>query len=217
LPGDPYDLDADGDGIACEDNPCPCSYTPGGGGGGNTTTTTPAPPPKPPKLNKAVARKAAFAKAGIFNRRNRLISLVRFEGCRRTSRQKVHCGFHGRGRTKQLSSSCEIRVVVSGEGSHAHAKLRATCRSERLPFLTFARAIPAIREAGEEVARRGVAIIVAERLDDVEIEATLEWERTVRKAAEECEARFVARLDRFEEVVVTHEAPSCEPAFAPPA
>ena len=29
LPGDPYNLDADNDGIACEDLPCPCSSTPG--------------------------------------------------------------------------------------------------------------------------------------------------------------------------------------------
>jgi hypothetical protein len=219
LPGDPYDLDADGDGIACEDNPCPCSYTPGGsggGGGGSMTTTTP-PPPKPPKLNKAAARSAAFAKAKVFNRRSRQISLVRFEGCRRTSRQKIHCGFHGRGQTKTLSSSCEIRVVVTGEGSDAHAKLTTTCRSERLPYLTFARAIPVIREAGEEVALRGVAIVVAERLSNVEIEATLEWPRTVKKVAEECEARFVARLNSFEEIVVTHEAPTCSPAFVPPA
>ena len=33
LPGDPYNLDGDNDGIACEDNPCPCSSTPGGGAG----------------------------------------------------------------------------------------------------------------------------------------------------------------------------------------
>ncbi len=26
LPGDPYNLDGDSDGIACEDLPCPCSY-----------------------------------------------------------------------------------------------------------------------------------------------------------------------------------------------
>src|ERR1700761_6290742 len=62
LPGDPYNLDADGDGIACETLPCPCSYSPGGGGGGGDTTTEPppAPPPKPPKLNKAVAWAAAM-------------------------------------------------------------------------------------------------------------------------------------------------------------
>jgi hypothetical protein len=159
LPGDPYNLDGDDDGIACEDNPCPCSYTPGaggGGGGGGNTTVTPAPepppPPKPPKLNKAAARTAALAKARRYNRLNARISLVSFEGCRRTTRQKIHCTFHGRGQTDRLRSSCELRVVVTGEGSRAHAKLRATCHSERLPYLTFAEAIPAIRTAGEEVA-----------------------------------------------------------------
>ena len=40
---DPDRLDADGDGIACESNPCPCNYstTP-------TTPTTPTQPPPPP-------------------------------------------------------------------------------------------------------------------------------------------------------------------------
>lgn len=33
---DPDGLDADGDGIACESNPCPCSNNTGGGGGGGT-------------------------------------------------------------------------------------------------------------------------------------------------------------------------------------
>jgi hypothetical protein len=219
LPGDPYNLDADNDGIACEDNPCPCSYTPGGsggGGGGGNATVAPPPPPKPPKLNKAAARAAALAKARRYNHRNRLITLVSFEGCHRTSRSKVHCTFHGRGQTKTLESSCEIRVVVTGEGSHAHAKLRATCRSERLLYLTFARAIPLIRVAGEELARHSVIIVVAERIDDIEIEAGLEWVRTVAKVREECEATFVARLNSLDEVVVTHSVPTCAPEFVPP-
>ena len=33
-PGDPHRLDADGDGIACESNPCPCAKPGGGGDGG---------------------------------------------------------------------------------------------------------------------------------------------------------------------------------------
>jgi endonuclease YncB( thermonuclease family) len=33
-PGDPANLDGDGDGVACESNPCPC-IEPGGGGGGH--------------------------------------------------------------------------------------------------------------------------------------------------------------------------------------
>src|ERR1700712_2567570 len=69
LSGDPYNLDADSDGIACEDLPCPCSYSQGagtesGGGGGGGTYH---PPPKPPKLNKAVARSAAVAKSRRYN------------------------------------------------------------------------------------------------------------------------------------------------------
>jgi hypothetical protein len=218
LPGDPYDLDADSDGIACEDLPCPCAFSAGGGGGGgNPTTTTPAPPPKPPKLNKAVARATAFVKARRFIRRNRLVSLIRFHGCSRRSRQKLRCDFTGLGRTQTSSSTCAIAVIVTGEGSQAHAKLRATCRSERLPYLTFRRAIPAIRAAGEEVALRSVAIVVAERLSDVEIEATVEWRRAVKKVDEECESRFIARLNSFEEVLMNHDPPSCTPAFVPPA
>jgi len=38
LAGDPYGLDADGDGIACEALPCPCSYG---------APAAPAPPPAP--------------------------------------------------------------------------------------------------------------------------------------------------------------------------
>lgn len=38
---DPHRLDSDGDGIACEDNPCPCSTGGGGGGGGGHGTPQP--------------------------------------------------------------------------------------------------------------------------------------------------------------------------------
>ena len=220
LPGDPYNLDADGDGIACEDNPCPCSYTPGGSSGGGasegTTTTAPAPPPKPPKLSKAVARSAAWAKARHFNLRNRLIGRVSFQGCRRRSRYKLRCGFRGLGETSTSREKCGITVIVKGEESHANAKLRATCRSERLLYLTFRRAIPELRAAGEEVSHRAVVFVVTARVNDLEIEATLEWEWPKKTGGEECDARFIARLNRSDEVIVTHEAPSCTPDFVPP-
>jgi hypothetical protein len=126
LPGDPYNLDADGDGIACEDLPCPCKL----GSSGHP------PPPPPPKLNKAVARDAAWAKARRFNRRNRLISRIGFQGCRRRSRHKVRCGFTGLGETRTSREKCAMTVIVKGKGSHAQAKLRATCRSERVLHLS---------------------------------------------------------------------------------
>jgi hypothetical protein len=214
LPGDPYNLDADSDGIACEDLPCPCSSTPGGGGGGgggSTPSAPEAPPPPPPKLNKAVAREAAFAKAHRYKSSNHRISLLSFQGCARRSRHKIRCRFRGRGRTPTLSTSCGITVVVTGEGSSATAKLRARCRSERVLYLTFARAIPAIRTAAEEAVGRSVAIAESGRLSNVEIEAVVVWMRPT-KVSEECEAAFVARLTRSEEVIVTHAVRTCTPA-----
>jgi endonuclease YncB( thermonuclease family) len=46
LPGDPYRLDSDGDGVACESLPCPCSTARPGGGR----------PPAPPKAARFMAR-----------------------------------------------------------------------------------------------------------------------------------------------------------------
>jgi len=51
---DPHGLDDDGDGVACESNPCPCyggSTPPGGGGGGGGH---PNPPPKRIKIVKVL-------------------------------------------------------------------------------------------------------------------------------------------------------------------
>src|SRR5664279_2850383 len=53
LPGDPYRLDADSDGIACEDLPCPCSSTPGG-----RSEAEPEPHQPPPyELKTSTARR----------------------------------------------------------------------------------------------------------------------------------------------------------------
>jgi hypothetical protein len=209
LPGDPYNLDADSDGIACEDLPCPCSYSPGGGGGNTTTAPTPVSPPKPPKLNKAVARSAAVAKSRRYNGRNRLISRVSFQGCRRTSRYKIRCSFYGSGRSQTTSTACNITVIVKGEGSLASTKLRPSCRSQQLLYLTFQRALPAIREAGEELASRGVTLVDSERISAVWIEATAEWMQPAKSGREVCEARFFARLNRFDELLVGHGSQSC--------
>jgi Excalibur calcium-binding domain len=208
LPGDPYNLDADSDGVACEDLPCPCSYSAG-------TTQEPPPtvihekPPAPPKLSKAVARAAAVAKSRRYNLRNRLISRVSFQGCRRASRYKIRCSFYGLGRTQTISTSCNITVIVKGEGSLASTKLVPSCRSQQLLYLTFQRALPAIREAGEELASRGVTLVNSERTSPVEIEATADWSQRSKDGREECNAPFFARLNRFDELLVGHTATSC--------
>src|SRR5207342_2476011 len=68
LPGDPYNLDGDNDGVACEDLPR------GGGGGGESTPN----PPPPPKLSKDVARSAAHDAAERFVRRSRRLDSASF-------------------------------------------------------------------------------------------------------------------------------------------
>ena len=93
LPGDPYNLDADGDGIACED-------LPSGG-----SSTQPPPPPPPPKLSKAAARSAAKAKARRYVRRTARVSSLAFNGCARRSRVKVVCQFTARGHSGRARRS----------------------------------------------------------------------------------------------------------------
>lgn len=46
-PGDPHRLDSEGDGLACESNPCPCSGSAPVPLVGQTTTPTPTPTPTP--------------------------------------------------------------------------------------------------------------------------------------------------------------------------
>ncbi len=150
-----------------------------------------------------------MAKARRYNGRNRLISLLSFRGCARSSRYKIRCSFYGRGRTQTMSTACNITVIVKGEGSLASTKLRPSCKSERLLYLTFQRALPAIREGGEELASRGVTLVDSERITAVWIEATAEWMQPAKGGREVCEARFYARLNRFDELLVGHSGPSC--------
>src|SRR3954451_5275236 len=72
LPGDPYGLDADHDGIACEDLPPGGGETEGGGGGPTI------PPPPPPELSKSAARDAAQHAARTFVRHSDRLDSVAF-------------------------------------------------------------------------------------------------------------------------------------------
>lgn len=53
---DPHGLDSEGDGIACESNPCPCSTDQGGGGGDGGGGSNPDPEPKPKKAAARIVR-----------------------------------------------------------------------------------------------------------------------------------------------------------------
>lgn len=168
LPGDPYRLDADNDGIACED-------LPSGGGGGGGGGSQPAPPPPPPKLEKDAAREAAKQEARRYNRRSARIDAVAFNGCSRRSRQKVVCKFTARGETSGQVTTCGIRIAVQGEGSDASAGApRAHCSTNQKLVLSYARAKQALQTNANQIAGKSVPLVV-ERRSRVSFAGESEW------------------------------------------
>lgn len=110
LPGDPYRLDGDDDGVACEE-------LPSGGG-----PVEPEPPPPPPALDKPAAREAAKRKARKFLRRHHNLDRLAFGGCRRRNPYRIDCDFALRGGAGGRTD-CDLRVVVRGEGSDPQARI----------------------------------------------------------------------------------------------
>ncbi len=191
LPGDPYGLDADNDGIACESLPS------GGSGGGGGGSTKPVPPPPPPKLSKAAARDAAKGKARKYARRSAQIDSIAFQGCGRRSRHRIDCRFLGSGRTSTKRTTCKVRIVVRGEGSAASAKIRsARCRSKALRTLTFERAKVAMLAEAREIAGKHASLIAVERLGPLSYATVAEWNRIspLDGEAEVCSIGLVATL-----------------------
>jgi hypothetical protein len=141
LPGDPYNLDGDNDGVACED-------LPQGGGGGKATPT----PPPPPKLSKAVARSAARGAAATFVRHSQRLDSAYFKGCHRKARQHVNCNFRARGLTSARRVSCTFRVSVEGsDESHSARVGKVRCRSRPRRILRYGQA----KDAGGGGRARG--------------------------------------------------------------
>jgi hypothetical protein len=207
-PGDPYNLDADGDGIACEDLPCPCSYSTGGGGGGNSSQPAPAPPPEPPKLMKSVAKRKAWGKARRFDRRTDAIHGIRLDRCSRRSRYRVDCRFHASGRSSDNVTTCKVKVVVRGKGSVASAKLQSSCRTKLV--LTVSRARKAMQADAELVAKKPVSIYGLEKQDQLRFTGLAEWTQT-KQALEECSLELFAHMYPSGEVAVSHRNLTCIP------
>jgi hypothetical protein len=132
LPGDPYNLDGDDDGIACEDLPCPCSSTPGGGGGGGEEQP-PAPPPPPPyHLKMGTARSLAKQVAKKFTRRNPNVSVSRLGSCNRSGERRINCLATARGESSNSRTTCRLRIRVTAVDRHPKATLGfSNCRTNR--------------------------------------------------------------------------------------
>lgn len=131
LPGDPYRLDGDDDGIACEDLPCPCSYEEGGGGGGGGEST---PEPPPYHLTKAAARNAARAVVRKFVRRNPKVSSASLGACNRLAERRVDCRAIARGHTDTTKTTCRLRVAVRAVNRQPKARLASwNCQTHSQP------------------------------------------------------------------------------------
>ena len=134
LPGDPYRLDGDNDGIACEDLPCPCSSTPGsgssGGGGGSEET----PPPPPYHLKRSAARHETRRLARKFTNHNPKVNRFTVGACHRKGERRIDCEATARGKTSSASTTCRLRVAVRAVNRHPVGRLTSTrCTTKRHP------------------------------------------------------------------------------------
>lgn len=128
LPGDPYNLDGDDDGIACEDLPCPCSSSPGeGGGGGEEQPTAP-----PYHLKMGTARSLAKQVARKFTRRNPKVSVSSLDACRRRGERRIDCRATARGESTSSRTNCRLRIRVTAVDQHPKATLAfSNCKTSR--------------------------------------------------------------------------------------
>jgi hypothetical protein len=192
LPGDPYNLDGDNDGIACEDLPS------GGSGSGGPSESPPPPPPPPPKLDKGVARGAAKQAARFFVNEDRRLDSVAFRGCYRKSLQRIDCNFLGQGRTSADRTACRFRVSVEGlDQSYSTDVGQVSCRTEERLRLSRAEARRAMQESATNVAGRPVQLEL-ERRNRLGFTGWASWRRAASGASghESCELELVVELMR---------------------
>ncbi len=188
LPGDPYNLDGDNDGIACEDLPS------GGSGSGGPSE----PPPPPPKLDKGVARGAAKQAARSFASGDRRLDSVAFRGCYRKSLQRIDCNFLGRGQTNDSRTTCRFRVSVEGlNQSYSTHVGHVSCRTEERPTLSFSEARSAMQESATSIAGKPVQLEL-ERRNRLVFAGWASWRQPSPDAGkhETCELELVVELMR---------------------
>ncbi|HEX5989187.1 MAG TPA: excalibur calcium-binding domain-containing protein [Solirubrobacterales bacterium] len=214
LAGDPYRLDADNDGIACEDLPCPCSYgAPSEGGGGGNETAEPPPPP-PYHLTKAAARRASRAIVAKFVRRSPRVTAGAVGACRRLAERRVDCQATARGRTGTAKTTCRLRVAVRAVDRRPKARLASVdCRTRDTVKLKARDAADAIRARGTELAGKRVGLGFLERRSRTSFLGTVEWTKTSSSTPvtkEECFALIEAALTSSGQVRAALIETGCE-------
>jgi len=129
LPGDPYRLDGDSDGVACEDNPCPCSHeTPAGEGPSDEGTTA-----APYRLTKSQAKRVSKRLVRKVVRRSRRLDSSRLRGCKRRAERRFDCHLVARGRIASVRTTCRFEVAVKAPNRHPSGRIASRrCTTRRL-------------------------------------------------------------------------------------
>lgn len=211
LPGDPYGLDGDDDGVACEDLPCPCSYGEGGSGGGSGGGESMKPPPY--RLPKAAARRAAWSTGLKFVRRNPRVSSLAMGACRRLGERRIDCRATARGRTSTTKTTCRVRVAVRAVNRRPKARVAASrCSTRTTLRLTAAQARAAFLSRGGELAGKRPALGFLERNTQISFMGMVEWTQRPSTASlrEECSALMEANLASSRQVRVSVLETGCE-------
>jgi hypothetical protein len=191
LPGDPYGLDADDDGIACEDLPSGGGEA-GGGAGGSVGK-----PPPPPELRKGAARDAARHAARAFVRRSDRLDSIAFRGCHRKALQHIDCNFRGRGRTGEQATVCRFKVSVEGLDQDPTTHIEhVVCRTRQLAILRYGEAKTAMQESATAIAGKPVQLEL-ERRNRLAFAGWANWQQISGRSAkpELCELELVAELE----------------------
>lgn len=214
LPGDPYGLDGDSDGYACED--LPSGGGGGGGGGGDGPSETNEPPPPPPyHLSKSSAR--AIAKqlvSGVVNQSPRLDSMA-FQGCDRLGERRVDCVLLAFGQTGEEKLTCTFKVAVRARDRQPRGSIAyKRCRTQSLRMLTYARAKAAMKQRATEIAGKPTSLELA-RMSRIFFVGYAEWtRRSPAGNSEGCSVEMTAELLPSDALQLKASQVQCEPLAA---
>lgn len=131
-PGDPNRLDADSDGIACEDLPCPCSYSPGSGGssgGGGSSESMPPPKPEYHLSRHQAERISKGLVAGVVHR-SALLDSYTLTSCIRLGEPSIDCHLLAQGESSRQRAACQFKVEVRAKDRHPDGQITThKCRT----------------------------------------------------------------------------------------
>jgi hypothetical protein len=150
-----------------------------------------------------------MAKARRFDRLHAQVGGIVFNGCSRRSKYRIACSFYTDGRSADFETRCNLRVIVSGEGSLTSARLRSACRREQI--LSFQRAKEAMEPEAERIAEKTARLVRLARQSRTVIVGEAIWTRTTT-VRERCSVELAAVLLNSGEVEARSRYLECLPA-----